>query len=189
MKRLCPACLTREARVVAPDCPICEGEGIILLGREAVAAFGPTVTALAVSAALESVARAVDSPGVPNGSQRAALAATMALLAASGVTGPGPLPRTTRKTPDSLAAAAVNRPVEPIDVTLPETSAYRYGPGESPGAYGLPVLSADGHPSHIARICDPADPLGETTQEHSTGIRKRERSARALAAALNERKP
>lgn len=189
MKRLCPACLTREGRVVAMDCPLCNGEGTVTLGEECVATFGPVVTAHAVSAALESVARAVDTPGVPNGTQRAALAETMALLSRSGITGPGRPPEATRAAADSLAAAAIGRPVQPLDVMLPEAPAYRYGPGERPGARGLPVLSADGHPSHLARICDPADALDTPTHQHAAEVRKREWKARALAAAIDERHP
>lgn len=187
MLRLCPACMAREARLVATDCPICLGGGTVLLGPSAVKEFGPAVVALSIGAALESVARAVDTPGVPNGSQRAALADTMTLLAAAGITGPGEAPNATRKTPDSLAAAAIGRPVDPLDVALPEAAAYRYGPGERPGARGLPVLSADGHPSHLARICDPADPLGAATYKNSASIRKREQTSRAIAGALTQK--
>lgn len=179
--------MTREARLVATDCTICLGVGTVNLGRSAVQEFGPAVVALAVGAALEAVARAVDTPGVPNGAQRAALADTMTLLENVGITGPGAAPKATRQTPDSLAAAAIGRPVEPLDVVLPEAAAYRYGPGERPGARGLPVLSADGHPSHLARICDPADPLGAATYTKAADIRKREHTSRAIAAALTER--
>lgn len=186
--RLCPACLTREARLVAADCPVCDGEGVLNLGAQAVKEFGAAVTSLAISAALESVARAVDAPGVPNGDQRAAVADTMNLLSRSGISGPGPAPRASSSTPGSLAAAAIGRRVEPLDVQLPEAPAYRYGPGEQPGKRGLPILSADGHPSHLARVCDPADPLDTPTHEHAAQIRKTEHQARALAAALDQRK-
>lgn len=179
--------MAREARLVAKDCPICQGRGTISLGHTAAVEFGPAVVALAVGAALESVARAVDTPGVPNSDQRAALADTMRLLETTGLTGPGSAPKATRRTPDSLAAAAIGRPVEALDVALPEAAAYRYGPGERPGARGLPVLSADGHPSHLARICDPADPLGAATYTKAANIRKREHTSRAIAAALTER--
>lgn len=187
MNRLCPACLTREARLVAADCPVCDGAGVVALGVQAVQEFGAAVTALAISAALEAVARAVDAPGVPNGDQRAAVADTMNLLARSGISGPGPAPNASARTPGSLAAAAIGRRVEPLDVRLPEAPAYRYGAGEQPGKRGLPVLSADGHPSHLARVCDPADPLDMPTHEHAANVRKTEHQARALAAALDER--
>lgn len=187
MNRLCPACLTRAARLVAADCPICDGAGTIPLGPKAVDAFGAESTSLAVSAALEAVGRAVDEPGVPNSSQRAALADTMRLLEASGLAGPADVQTHLQPAPGSLAAAAIGRPVQPLDVTLPEAPSYRYGANENPGKRGLPVLSADGHPSHIARICDPADPLDNPTHKHAASIRKTEHTARAMAAALDQK--
>lgn len=170
MKRLCPACLTRRARIVSENCPVCRGAGVLTLGAEAVAEHGPEAVSRAVSIALEAVAREVDKPGEERGAMIARILAAGRALEVAGLTAW----RNTRRSktsaprgssPASLAHHALGVTVQPQDWILPEAPAYRYAAAERPGARGLPVLSDDGHPSHLARVCDPADPLDTTTTQ------------------------
>lgn len=53
---ICPGCSTRPGGVVTSDCPICEGAGLITLGRKALVYDTPAVVALAIQYALTSAA-------------------------------------------------------------------------------------------------------------------------------------
>lgn len=170
MKRLCPACLTRRARIVSDNCPVCRGAGILALGADAVADHGAESVSRAISIALEAVAREIDKPGAERGAMIARIRAAGRALEAVGLTAW----RNTRRaktsaprgsSPESLAHHALGVTVQPQDWILPEAPAYRYAASERPGARGLPVLSDDGHPSHLARVCDPADPLDTSTAQ------------------------
>lgn len=170
MKRICPACLTRRARLVAENCPVCRGAGVIALGGDAVSEHGAETVSRAVSIALEAVAREVDKPGEDRAAAVARIRGAGRALAAAGLTGwsRGRRPKTsapTGATPATLAHHALGVTVQPQDWILPEAPSYRYGASERPGARGLPVLSDDGHPSHLARVCDPADPIDTTTTQ------------------------
>ena len=81
-----------------------------------------------------------------------------------------------------MAQAATLVPVRPIDWQLADAAAYAYAPTDRPLARGMPVLSADGHPSHLARLCDPADPETPTSADVDARDRAR-RGGRVLAEA------
>lgn len=49
---VCPGCTTRPGGVVTNDCPICEGAGLVTLGRKALVYDTPAVVALAIQYAL-----------------------------------------------------------------------------------------------------------------------------------------
>lgn len=53
---VCPGCITRPGGVVTRDCPICEGAGLITLGRKALVYDTPAVVGLAAQYALTAAA-------------------------------------------------------------------------------------------------------------------------------------
>jgi hypothetical protein len=85
----------------------------------------------------------------------------------------------------SVELAAVYVPtVTDRDQALAHADAYVYAEHERPNARGLPVLSANGHPSHTARIADPMTPGNDTAQT----FRDR-RTQRFYAEAIVEAAP
>lgn len=189
MIRLCPACLTRKARLVAPDCPVCGGAGVLRLGSAALSLHDPDVVSRAAAIVLEAVSRRAEEISEPGTDLVPAVRAAVGVLVESGIlAGPEghllpPSPGGGRSTsPASLAAAASPVPVLPIDWVLTEAPNFHYGPGDRPGARGLPVLSEDGNPSHLARIVDPAVP-GASTAAAAQARALSTRRAGILAAA------
>jgi hypothetical protein len=86
-------------------------------------------------------------------------------------------------TDDTVEVAATYVPtVTPIDGVLALAPAYDYAEHERPNARGLPVMSAAGHPSHLARIADPMTP-GNDTAATARERRQQTRSATILIAA------
>lgn len=187
--RLCPACVHRRARLVDPACPVCEGAGVLELGH-AEHITSPHEAAHAVAIALEAVARRVETDH-PDPTARAAaappaLAAALAALVRVGILEGNPAAIVDPHAgPVVLAQSAILEPVRPLDWTLADAAAYAYQPGDRPMSRGMPVLSADGHPSHLARITDPADPDTPTAEV----VRRRDadrRAGRVLAEAARE---
>ena len=193
MKRICPACQTRRARLVAADCPVCEGAGVLSLGPESIIDYGAETTSRAVSVALEAVARHHDDPKGEQGAGIAALRSAVAALAGAGLLAgeliPAALPRPSRgATAVSVAQVTLGVPISPTDWILPDAAPYRYKAGDRPGARGLPLLSDDGHPSHLARIADPANPIDTNTTADVYRRAAEHRAAVVLAAQLSEEK-
>ena len=187
-KRICPACLTRRARLVAADCPVCEGAGVLILAPGAVADYGAETTSRAVSIALEAVARHHDDPKGLRGAGIVALRAAVATLRASGIlkgtTFLGAVPRPSRGAQAVTVATTLGVPINPTDWILPDAAPYRYKAGDRPGARGLPLLSDDGHPSHLARVVDPADPIDQNT---TADVYRRDREHRAALVLAIQR--
>ncbi len=202
MIRICPACCTRYAQLVAPDCVICAGSGIIRLGAGALALYEPDVVSLAAGIALESAARAADQSMNLTADRRKPVRATVNTLVDAGIiarptpTKPRP-PRVrpqnrttggrfaTETTPSELARSCVQTSILDLDAVLITAAPYRYQPSDRPNARGLPLLSANGHPSHLARIADPETPGNDTC----TTIQKRTTDAgvaKLLIAAAPE---
>ncbi|WNO25881.1 hypothetical protein SEA_ALTADENA_59 [Arthrobacter phage Altadena] len=189
MHRLCPACLARKARLVAPDCPVCAGAGVLRLGPAALRIHAPEVVSRASAIVLEAVSRRAEEIAAPGDDLVPAVRAAVGVLVEAGIlAGPegGLLPPSpgagTTASPATLAASASPVPVLPIDWVLTEAPAYYYAGTDRPGARGLPVLSDDGHPSHLARITSPAEP-GASTAEAVAGRAATARHAATLAAA------
>ncbi|UKH48350.1 hypothetical protein SEA_LILMAC1015_64 [Arthrobacter phage Lilmac1015] len=190
MIRLCPSCIARRARLVAEDCPVCEGAGVLRLGPAALKIHDPDVVSRASAIVLEAVARRAEEIAETPADAVPAVRAAVGLLVESGLlAGPeaSPLPRVPgagrTASPATLAAAASPVPVLPVDWILTEAPAYHYLPGDRPNARGLPVLSDDGHPSHLARVTDPAEP-GASTAEAARHRKARARHAATLATAV-----
>lgn len=190
MYRLCPSCIARRARVVSPDCPVCDGAGVLRLGKAALAIHDPDVVSRASAIVLEAVARRAEELADTPADAVPAVRAAVALLVESGILAgpeasllpPGPGGGRTAS-PATLAAGVSPVPVLPIDWILTEAPAYHYMPGDRPNARGLPVLSDDGHPSHLARVTDPATP-GASTAALVSARKARARHAATLAAAV-----
>lgn len=185
--RLCPACVHRRARLVDPACPVCQGAGVLQLGHAEHITTAPE-TAHAVAITLEAVARRVEHDYPHPGPDRDAaahdvLAAAVAELRRVGVLASSTPPAAPAAgTAMDMAQAATLVPVRPIDWQLADAAAYAYAPTDRPLARGMPVLSADGHPSHLARLCDPADPETPTSADVDARDRAR-RGGRVLAEA------
>lgn len=145
---------------------------------------------LAVGIALEAYARTIDEATTVGDDRIAPLRAVMKQLNDVGmiereaqIISIKPLARA--DTPTQLADQAIHVSVQPIDAVLAVAPRYAYKMGDRPNARGLPVLSANGHPSHLARISDPAEPGGDTSADVVAGQVEASR-ARILAAAAPE---
>lgn len=165
VRRICPACAIRYGQLVNPDCLICGGAGLVTLGPAALSIHTPEVVAMAVTLALEAVARDIEATTTLSDNRTVRLKRTMTLLMQAGIiTGSRPTRALHAKaaTSDGIAEEVTGVPPIALDITLSTAPKYRYNEYDRPNARGLPVLSADGHPSHLARLTDPAAAGGET---------------------------
>lgn len=201
-KRTCPACSTRYAGLVDPLCVICGGVGTLTLGDAALSIYEPEIVAQAVAIALEAVARKADETLTIGDDRAAPVREAVADLVEAGVISapdpPAPKPRRPRNRPrkrddagryvleaqpSKLAEECVQVTIDDLDARLINADPYRYTEDDRPNARGLPLLSANGHPSHLARITDPEEP-GNSTMA-TVRARQRERlHARALLSAV-----
>lgn len=211
MRRVCPACSRRVAELVDPDCAVCGGFGVVVLHPAALSIYDPLVVSEAVGLALEVAAREIDTRGTLSDDLRAELAGSVAaLLAAQIIDRPGPVvslpprgvpsnvrqlaPRRRGKrapligqamfgeSPAVVVETMLNKCPAPYDMTVLNAAPHVYAVGERPLMRGLPVLSAAGHPSHLARITDPQDTYGSTSKDTQQRA-VRNRQARVLVAA------
>jgi hypothetical protein len=134
----------------------------------------PATVSIAVEIAVEAAARLIDTTMTLSDDRTAPLAATMTLLTDAGIIDHPGTRRTSlrprhltlvRDTVPALDLATEYVPtVTPRDHTLTAAPAYVYAEHERPNARGLPVLSANGYPSHTARITDPMTPGNDTAE-------------------------
>lgn len=185
--RVCPACARRTSELIEPNCPVCEGTGVVELHPAAIQAYGAPAASEAVLVALEASARMLDTPGCANVHKVSELRARVRTLAAgrliitwTGLEVKGPassaaeLPE--NPTPDDIAAFHGRDLPEAFDHVVALGLGYEYPANARPNSRGTPVLSASGHPSSLARVVDPADELGDT------GALIRDRRTRAFQA-------
>lgn len=201
-RRLCPACVRRYAGLVAVDCPVCHGLGVLTLGAGALHHYPTAAVARAVDLFLEHAAQEA-AAGLPLGDRRAFLEAATDELRVAGVLsstadGSGHPART--PAPADAAAARVTeldahrlardlgRPPTPRvaaaiaarpDPTLPGVRVARTR-GD------VPAVSATGHPSALATICDPIDVLGPDVALLQSDRRNTDHTAAILAEATSE---
>ena len=189
-RMLCPACRHRPEHVVMDDCPLCDGSGTLVLGPPTLTLYPPEVVSAAVVIIAESMLRRRSArlgrvPARYLTEVREYLETT-GLLALGGVEG-----RARRHVAGGADREAATRlavgsgaDVRPwdVNVTADDVPLFEYEEDDRPLANGLPLLSAEGHPSHTARTVDPADALGSTRQT-VRARRKRSRDARVLARA------
>lgn len=213
MKRVCPACSRRTAELVDPDCVICLGDGFLTLHPAALSIYEPAVVSEAVAVALEGMARAVESGTTLSDDRRVALGDRARQLAQARIIqvpgmapasprpvpgdapAPGKAPRRKRRhniaagqlslseSPALLVEALTGAPPAPYDAPVLNAPAHTYDATDRPLMRGLPVLSAAGHPSHLARIEDPQDSYASTSQEAADRAR-RKRQATIVVATI-----
>ena len=189
--RCCPSCSARHAQLINANCPVCQGYGTITLGAAALSMHEPATVSTAVAIAVEAGARTIDTTLTLSDNRIDPLRMVMDTLLDAGIIDAPTAGRSRALTPrrrlhavpdhavSSLDLAAEYVPaVEPIDQTLAHAPAYQYAEHERPNARGLPVLSANGHPSHTARITDPMTPGNDTAQTY------RDRRNQARAAVI-----
>lgn len=201
VKRVCPACQHRTDGVIPDDCPICWGAGTLTLHPAALSLFDAQTVSRAAAIALEAIAEAIDAGHSLSDPQTELLAARVGELEAAGLVYLSPAvvrvpdnvrsltPR--RQCPGQTTLADAAHPVQlaldfspkPHTEPLASAAAYRYGEDERPMMRGLPVLSEAGHPSSLARICDPVDQL-VGTRERVRADKARSREARVLLEAV-----
>lgn len=186
--RTCPACTLRPAAIIAPDCAVCGGHGVLELGERATREYdGPTVSA-AIALALENVARTIDTrPDARNVDPRPAITKVLTQLQRAGILTPpkAPAPVTSEATGTkrtnavALVHHATGRNVDHTDQLMIRAHPYPYSFRDRPGARGLPLMSANFHPSSLARILDPFPFENDTMTEVATR-QKRRYDARAI---------
>jgi len=181
VKSVCPACAARTARLIDDQCPVCHGHGTITLHPAALSVYDPPTVSYAVTIACEAAARAIDTCMSLSDDQAAALAERIAELEQAGIiraTTPTPAaPNNVRQIrrqctgqtrlaevadPTTVAAQYSTDPPALFDLTVATAAAYTYTESDRPMMRGLPVTSANGHPSSLARITDPVDQLAGT---------------------------
>ncbi|ALF01276.1 hypothetical protein FDH47_gp65 [Arthrobacter phage Brent] len=190
--RACPACIKRYAQLIDPACPVCLGAGVLRLGPAALALHEPAVVSQAVAIALEAEARDIDLKLTLSDDRTTPLRNTVKQLIDAGILAYGiKIPTAVHKpvdkseTPEELAARLTEVIIVDVDAKLINAPTYEYRADERPNARGLPLLSANGHPSHLARVADPAEP-GESTAERVVSRGVQARRARVLVEAMPE---
>lgn len=209
MKRVCPACTRRTAELVDPECVVCLGDGFLTLHPAALSIYEPAVLAEAVALSLEGMARMVEQTTTLSDDRRAALAAkARELVLARIITQPGLAPQPARKplaptakrgrkrrhqiaagqlsfaeSPTVIVEAVTGKAPTVYDSPVLNAPAHTYAATDRPLMRGLPLLSAAGHPSHLARIEDPQDSYASTSQEAAERTR-RTRQATVLVASV-----
>jgi hypothetical protein len=195
--RCCPSCSRRHAQLISSNCPVCQGYGTVTLGAAALSMHEPATVSTAVEIAIEAGARTIDTRLTLSDDRIDPLRLVMETLADAGIIATPTAGRTKALTPrrrlhlvpdnavSSLDLAAEYVPtVTPRDHALTAAPAYAYQEHERPNARGLPVLSANGHPSHTARITDPMTPGNDTAETH-----RQRRTQRRAAVILVEAAP
>lgn len=194
--RICPACSKRHGELVAQNCPVCAGTGVVILGAAALSLHEPAVVSQAVALAIEAEARQIEAETTLTHDRVGSLKAKLSLLVNSGLVSDRTSPRqkktrhlhvvpdlpSTDASPAVVARTFAETAVEPIDETLTKAAPYIYQMGERPNVRGLPSLSAAGYPSSTARIVDPM-PVGTDTGAFALQRAAQARAARVLVEA------
>lgn len=188
MRRICPACNHRKNQLIDPDCSVCQGRGLLQLGAGAMTLYTADVVAEAIVLALEAKAREADQTLTLSDDREASVREAVSMMVEAGVLAsqdaplhlappppPPPYKRTRKRDdagryaaefePSQVAAQCVQTELFPLDSALAAAPAFEYEEHERPNARGLPVLSANGHPSHLARVTDPMEPGADTRAE------------------------
>ncbi|QWY81975.1 hypothetical protein SEA_SICARIUS2_70 [Arthrobacter phage Sicarius2] len=190
--RCCPACTKRTAQLIDPACPVCLGSGVVRLGPAALALHEPVVVSQAIAIALEAEARDIDLKLTYSDDRLTPLRGTVKQLIDAGIMQTGirlpaaHVPQISRSsTPEELAGKLTDVIIVDVDAKLVDAPSFEYKLGDRPNARGLPLLSANGHPSHLARITDPVEP-GDETGPRVAQRSAQQRQARVLVEAVPE---
>lgn len=198
-RRTCPACARRYAGTVDPDCPVCEGVGVLALHPVALYRSDIPVVARAIELYLEASARDAANQLPLGEPRRNALAQAVTRLrkarvidAPLGVADAEPTTNPTR--PDtrpidveaSRLAYQLGQPTRPADQANLDADPILYGIDDRPRATGLlPQVSAAGSPSFIAKAADPTDALGPDTRAMAYDRMATDRAAVVVAHAVD----
>lgn len=199
-RRVCPACARRYAGLVATDCPICRGLGVLTLGAAALHHYDTAAVARAIDIYLEHHAQTIRDQ-LPLGNRRAALEAatdnlrTAGILAstadAAGTPARTPTPHDTasaRVTEQEAYRVTRDLGAHPTTRVLAALAAPPLPPGDLPTARPrngtIPTASTTGHQSATATIADPIDPLGPDTTTITNTRATTDYRARVIAAAI-----
>lgn len=201
MRRTCPACATRTAAVIDPECVVCEGHGTIILNDAALALYDPETVSEAIHLALEASARKTELTVTRSGRQTRPIREAVVTLRDAGIIGrelrAAPVARRDRFARDNggrfasplsaveLAAEYVQGELLALDAVLAHAAPYKPQDGDRINERGLPMLSANLHPSSLSRITDPMD-FGVSTPHLMSGTTARTRAAKTLVAAAPE---
>lgn len=194
---VCPGCARRYAGVIDADCPICDGIGVLPLGRPALAIAPPQAVARAVQLILEDAARQAahrPQPERPEAVATAILEARHRGLLHHGPTGGAPA----RSAPDELPPSSHDQTAAHLTLTAghnPNPGLLDHPPAPDGPARARPqrhlpaVLSLNGHAGHLARTVDPILDLGPDTTAHAATRTAHEWRARVLATTVKETTP
>jgi hypothetical protein len=135
----------------------------------------PATVGIAVEIAVEAAARTIDTTLTLSDNRVDPLRLVMETLADAGIIGAPTAGRSRALSPRRHLHAVPDNAVSSIDLAaeyipsvterdavLAAADPYTYAEHERPNARGLPVLSANGHPSATARITDPMTPGNDT---------------------------
>jgi len=166
----CPVCKHREHGLISPDCPICDGSGVVPLGAAATHYYEPATVAAAITYSLDAKARELDQSTTLDDDRITPLIEHLHLLHDAGLignraTGLG-RPMRGHAGPVELAHAAGQTPIDGIDIILTQAASFQYDPTDRPLVRGMPPLSHAGHPSALARLCDPYDLFTDNRERH-----------------------
>ncbi|GAA4915857.1 hypothetical protein [Nesterenkonia rhizosphaerae] len=173
MRRLCPVCARRRQELVDPECVICHGHGFLVLGQAALETYPAEVVAEAVHLALEARARIADTTMTLDQNRLLGVRDALTMLYDSGILDnehdiPVALTRAlasksgARRPAMALASEVIQEPLFDVDATLAQAGPHEYQEHDRPGVRGTPLFSANGYPSHLARLADPANPQQST---------------------------
>jgi len=191
--RTCPACARREGGVIAADCPICSGAGILHLGASALVHHSPQVVALAAEYHLEASAR-IALAGDPSAhgvhTARAALSEAVIDLVSSGVLAlrqhvtSGYPQRPPMPTMNAAAMVPLYATGDAARLSAPPVV---FEADERPMGYGgIPGFSAAGYLAYLSRASDPLDALGPSTNARASEVSRRRFEVTVLARAVRE---
>lgn len=193
--RCCPACSRKHAQLISPNCPVCDGYGTITLGAAALSMHEPATVGIAVEIAIEAAARTIDTQLTLTDDRISPLRLVMETLLDAGITDVPTAGKSRALSPrrhlhavpdNAISSRELAQEYMPTvtdrDQVLAAADPYVYAEHERPNARGLPILSANGHPSHTARITDPMTP-GNDTADTFRQRRVQHRSATILVEA------
>ena len=163
------------------------------LGPAALANNEPVVVSAAIAIALEAEARDIDLKLTRSDDRISPLRHTIRALQEAGVLGftgityPPLVHKPVDKSDDAeqLARQLTEVIIVDVDAKLIDAPHCEYDIDDRPNAHGLPPLSANNHPSHLARVTDPAE-IGENTAERVMTRAAQARRARVLVSAVPE---
>lgn len=195
-RRTCPSCTRRYAGLVDPECVVCHGVGSLTLGAAALHYYPAEAVGRAIELYLETRAAEANHTTTPE-KRLGVVEAACDELRHAGVLA---------TTPDHRAAPTATAP--PIPTSLVELAARQYatrlggtptttttatvdaGPQPltraRPHRTAMPTLSAAGYPSHLARVCDPVDPLGPDGVILENGRKATEHVADVITTSIPE---